>query len=63
MAAAVITLEYFKTIDFKKLNNFQSGSYQGGALIPFAMFILFFLAARGIYKDEKLVKSLNRLRP
>lgn len=63
MAAAVITLEYFKTIDFKKLNNFQSGSYQGGALIPFVMFILFFLAARGIYKDEKLVKSLNRLRP
>jgi hypothetical protein len=26
------------------------------------MVVFFFLAARGIYKDEKLVKSLDRLR-
>jgi hypothetical protein len=28
----------------------------------FAIFISFILAARGILKDEKLIKSLDRLR-
>ncbi len=64
LSIAVIIAEYFKTTDFKEINKniFQSGSYQIGALIPFVIVILFYLAARGIYKDEKLVKSLDRLR-
>jgi len=55
-------LEYIKVEDFKKDNLIQTGSYQIGALLPIVMVIFFFLAARGIYRDEKLVKSMNRLR-
>ena len=55
-------IEYVKVEDFKETNKILSGSYQIGALLPVIMIIFFILAARGIYKDEKLVKSLNRLR-
>ncbi|MBC7829461.1 MAG: DUF4293 domain-containing protein [Chitinophagaceae bacterium] len=55
-------MEYLKVEDFKKTNNILTGSYQIGALLPVVMIIFFILAARGIYKDEKLVKSLDRLR-
>lgn len=55
-------LEYFKVEEFKTANRFVSGSYQIGALLPLVMVIFFFLAARGIYKDERLVKSVDRLR-
>jgi hypothetical protein len=57
-----IVLEYIKSADFKTVNNFISGSYHFGALIPFAMGFFFIMAARGIYKDEKLVKSMDKLR-
>ena len=30
--------------------------------VPLVMVIFFFMAARGIYKDERLVKSMDRLR-
>jgi len=55
-------LEYLKVEGFKKEFAVSTGSYQIGALLPLIMVIFFFLAARGIYKDEKLVKSLDRLR-
>lgn len=55
-------LEYFRVESFKKDNLIQTGSYQIGALLPLVMVIFFFLAARGIYKDERLVKSMDRLR-
>jgi hypothetical protein len=55
-------LEYFRVEDFKKDNLIQTGSYQVGALLPLVMVVFFFLAARGIYKDERLVKSMDRLR-
>ncbi|MBO9153436.1 DUF4293 domain-containing protein [Chitinophaga sp. GCM10012297] len=32
------------------------------AFLPVVMTVCLFLAARGIYKDEKLIKSLDRLR-
>lgn len=57
-----IIVEYTKAEDFKLANTFRSGSYQIGALLPFLMVVLFIMAARSIYRDEKLVKSLNRLR-
>jgi peptidoglycan/LPS O-acetylase OafA/YrhL len=57
-----IVLEYVKTADFKQSNNFQSGFYHLGVLIPFAMAIFFVLAAKGINEDEKLVKSMDKLR-
>lgn len=55
-------LEYFRVESFKKDNLIQTGSYQIGALLPLVMVIFFFLAARGVYKDERLVKSMDRLR-
>jgi hypothetical protein len=59
---AFLFVEYLMVEDFKKTNNILSGSYQPGALLPVIMIIFFILAARGIYKDEKLVKSVDRLR-
>ncbi len=59
---AFLFLEYFKVEQFKKDLNVLSGQYQIGAIVPLLMVVFFFLAARNIYKDEKLVKSLNRLR-
>ena len=55
-------LEYLKVEEFIAENKILTGSYQLGALLPVVMTIFFILAARGIYKDEKLVKSLDRLR-
>jgi hypothetical protein len=57
-----IVIEYFQSTDFKSANSFKSGFYFFGALIPFFMALFFILAARGIYKDEKLVKSMDKLR-
>ncbi|HLX93179.1 MAG TPA: DUF4293 family protein, partial [Puia sp.] len=62
VSIALIALEYLKAADFKAANNFVSGAYHFGALIPFAMAFFFIMAARGIYKDEKLVKSMDKLR-
>src|SRR5215831_9073885 len=62
VSVAVVILEYSGTESFKQENNFQSGSYQIGAFLPILMIILFILAARAIRKDEKLVKSVDRLR-
>lgn len=62
LSLVFVFLEYVKVEDFKKEKSIIAGSYQLGALLPIIMVIFFVLAARGIYKDEKLVKSLNRLR-
>jgi hypothetical protein len=40
----------------------NQGSHTITAIFVIAIPILFFLAARGIYRDQKLVKSLDRLR-
>jgi len=61
-AIGCIFLEYFKAESFKEAAKLQSGSYSLGALLPFAIIVFFILAARGIRKDQKLVKSLDRLR-
>src|SRR5688500_7961611 len=61
-SVAFLFIEYLKVEEFKETNKTLSGSYQIGALLPIIMIIFFILAARGIYKDEKLVKSLDRLR-
>jgi Domain of unknown function (DUF4293) len=41
---------------------FESGNYSLGALLSLAIPIFLIMAARGIRKDEKLVKSADRLR-
>lgn len=39
-----------------------SGTYRAGFVLPVLSFIFHILALRGIRKDQKLVKSLDRLR-
>ncbi len=41
---------------------FESGNYSIGALLSLAIPVFLILAARGIMKDQKLVKSADRLR-
>jgi Domain of unknown function (DUF4293) len=51
-----LALYYFET------KKFAEGNYDLTALIALAIPVLLIGAAKGIYKDEKLVKSLDRLR-
>ena len=49
-------------IYFRQLKDFTSGNISLTAVLSFAIPVFLILAARGIWKDEKLVKSLDRLR-
>jgi hypothetical protein len=47
---------------YKQTLKFASGNYSLTSVLTFLIPVFFFLAIRGISKDERLVKSLNRLR-
>jgi hypothetical protein len=47
---------------YKQTLRFAAGNYDLTALLALAIPVFFFLAMRGIFRDEKLVKSLDRLR-
>jgi hypothetical protein len=47
---------------FNQTQKFTEGNFDLTAMITFAIPVFFFLAAKGIYNDQKLVKSLDRLR-
>lgn len=47
---------------FLEMQNFSSGSIALWCLFYFAIFIFYLLAARNIIADQKLIKSLDRLR-
>ncbi len=49
-------------IYFSQLKKFISGNVSLAAVLVFAIPIFLLLAANGIWKDDKLVKSLDRLR-
>jgi len=51
-------LYYKQTLHFAT----DRGNYALGALLALVIPVCFFLAVRGIYRDQKLVKSLDRLR-
>lgn len=57
-----IALEVMQAQAFEKSSGILKVSYLWGALLPVAMIVFFILAAVNIRKDNKLVKSLNRLR-
>jgi hypothetical protein len=66
-AIGAIILQYFKVQDHANTLvssgvSIISATYLPGAFLPVLILIFLFLAARGIYKDEKLIKSLDRLR-
>lgn len=46
----------------RQLNQFSNGSLDIWAIFHLITFIALILAARGIYKDQKLIKDSNRLR-
>jgi len=47
---------------FNELKKFTNGNFALTAIFVFAILIGYIMAARGIWKDEKLVKSLDKLR-
>jgi len=47
---------------FLQIQKFQTGIISLSCLFTLAIPIFLFLAARGIWKDEKLIESLDRLR-
>ncbi|MEI9807855.1 MAG: DUF4293 domain-containing protein [Bacteroidota bacterium] len=49
-------------IYFSGMKNYQQGSISFTCLFAFAVLAGYIMAARGIWKDEKLVKSLDKLR-
>lgn len=57
-----LLLEYREVSQEKASPTFASGSWQLGIVLPIIIAVFFFLAIRGIRKDQKLVKSLDRLR-
>lgn len=61
-AVGTVALEVYFIEQFKAANTIASGTYQWGGLFPLLLILFFFMGARGVYKDEKLVKSLDRLR-
>jgi branched-subunit amino acid transport protein AzlD len=62
LSLGIIALEFFTVESFKKASNFIQSSWQIGAIMPILMVILFYLAYQGIRSDEKLIKSVDRLR-
>jgi len=50
------------TVYFLELKNFIGGNIAIWAIFYFAIFASFIMAARGIWKDQRLIKSLDRLR-
>ncbi|MEO5592176.1 MAG: DUF4293 domain-containing protein [Chitinophagaceae bacterium] len=47
---------------FNQTQHFAEGNFDLTALIALVIPVFFLLAAKGIYNDQKLVKSLDRLR-
>lgn len=67
LAIGVLLLIYFKVQDnansiINSGGTIVQASFLLPAFLPVVMVVCLFLAARGIYKDEKLIKSLDRLR-
>jgi hypothetical protein len=58
----IIALEVSQVSGYESTVPLSKGSYYWGSLLPIAMAVFFILATSGIRKDEKLVKSLDRLR-
>lgn len=62
LSIVLIGLEVYVVSDYQSTLNLKQASWKFGALMPILMIIFFFLAIQGIRRDEKLIKSLERLR-
>jgi hypothetical protein len=47
---------------FSQIKNYSKGNFDLWCALHLFILLFIFLAARGIYKDEKLIKDSNRLR-
>ena len=55
-------LTYFFSNRFAAENNFVSGGYKFASVLPIVILVFLIMAWRGISADNKLVKSVDRLR-
>jgi drug/metabolite transporter (DMT)-like permease len=62
LLAAIIASLLNIFLYFRQTQHFVQGTYSLTSIFVFAIPVFLILAARGIYKDQKLVKSLDRLR-
>lgn len=62
LSIGIVILEFTHVEGFKSETNFIESRWKFGAILPILMILLFMLAYGGIRKDQKLVKSLERLR-
>lgn len=62
LSIGIIAFDVWYIDKYRAAKALVSGTYYWGGLLPIAMAIFLILAARSIYKDEKLIKSLDRLR-
>lgn len=64
-AGMVLCLTWYVYYAFCALNEFQTGGtfrMSFAACLPFVACVLLFLARRGVLADEKLVRSMDRIR-
>lgn len=64
-ASMILCLAWYAYYAFCALNEFQTGGtfhVAFAACLPFVAFVLLILARRGITADEKLVRSMDRIR-
>lgn len=60
----------FISVNLMRINNFNTttspapvnGNYQVGSVVPLFVMLFLILALRGVNKDDKLIKSMDRLR-
>ncbi|TDX00278.1 DUF4293 domain-containing protein [Dinghuibacter silviterrae] len=62
LAIALLVLENHQIDVVKAAATYSDGSFRAGIALPILVIIGLILAMRGIRKDQKLVKSLDRLR-
>ena len=62
LSIGILAIEVFLVEDMQKQLSPEKNSWQIGALLPVAMIILFILARAGVSRDEKMIRSLERLR-
>jgi hypothetical protein len=62
LSVALLAMEFFKVEEMKRDLAPARNMWQLGALMPVAMIVFFLLAYGAIRRDEKLIRSLDRLR-
>jgi hypothetical protein len=60
--AGIILAALMLVVYFMEIKDFEKGNFALTSVFALLVLIGYIMAARGIWKDEKLVKSLNKLR-